>query len=664
MRPKIQARHWVLASAMATLVTGVAGLPARAAELDLETTIAAAPSTADPGQVATYTVEYANHGATAPADPRLRLLLPPGCFLDWTPAEIAAVESTFTDNRGNVVDVRKDTDTCDNMLVSVEGAGGGAPSIPAGATGRFSVNIPLPATIPTVGVFRVESPQELARMYDIARGACGNCDDPTSCFGGPLSSKPAVTADLEVVVDPEPGAGQTPSMGCHALAGFTAGDIALVRRGGCGFGEKALYAQQAGAVGVVIVDDAAHEDENLHSIALVGGEQVAQVTVPVVMIGYRAGEALIAQVGGAERVIATLGGVESEKLPFIATVFHAFNSGDSDPDASNDVATRVTTVSYLGDQAPQAAFSYSPTTPVKGQTVRFADTSSNEPTSWSWDFGDGEGTSSEQNPVYSWAAPGTYTVTLTATNDFGSGSVSHDVAVAGVIQARHETYVAAAAFAEGYKGAFFVTDLEVNNRGLTPMLYQLAWLPRRADNSSPTLSEAFMLAPGHGVRYSNVLDSVFGLSDAVGAVAVLADTANALVMSRTYSQVTGDSPSTFGQSMPGVAADGMITTGQRRRILFLTENQDYRANLGCQNGTASPVTVSAQLFSSDGALLATRSLDLKPRSNDQLNGLFAPYAPLADGYVDVWTETPDAAFFCYGSLADNTSNDPTTVLPQ
>ncbi|NIM15079.1 MAG: PKD domain-containing protein, partial [Candidatus Aminicenantes bacterium] len=39
--------------------------------------------------------------------------------------------------------------------------------------------------------------------------------------------------------------------------------------------------------------------------------------------------------------------------------------------------------------------------------------------SWSWDFGDG-GTSTEQNPTHTYIAMGNYTVTLTATNQFGS----------------------------------------------------------------------------------------------------------------------------------------------------------------------------------------------------------------------------------------------------
>ncbi len=54
-------------------------------------------------------------------------------------------------------------------------------------------------------------------------------------------------------------------------------------------------------------------------------------------------------------------------------------------------------------------------------TIHFTDLSTGSPTSWAWTFGDG-GTSTSQNPSHTYTVPGIYTVTLTATNAFGSDS--------------------------------------------------------------------------------------------------------------------------------------------------------------------------------------------------------------------------------------------------
>ena len=67
---------------------------------------------------------------------------------------------------------------------------------------------------------------------------------------------------------------------------------------------------------------------------------------------------------------------------------------------------------------PQASFSVDPSVTCDG-FVQFTDQSSPLPTAWLWNFGDSN-TSNEQNPQHAYINPGTYTVSLTATNAFGS----------------------------------------------------------------------------------------------------------------------------------------------------------------------------------------------------------------------------------------------------
>jgi PKD repeat protein len=69
--------------------------------------------------------------------------------------------------------------------------------------------------------------------------------------------------------------------------------------------------------------------------------------------------------------------------------------------------------------APVASFTGTPTSGQAPLTVYFTDHSANTPTTWAWNFGDGA-TSALKNPSHTYAAQGSYTVSLTATNAYGS----------------------------------------------------------------------------------------------------------------------------------------------------------------------------------------------------------------------------------------------------
>lgn len=220
--------------------------------------------------------------------------------------------------------------------------------------------------------------------------------------------------------------------------------------------------------------------------------------------------------------------------------------------------------------------------------------------------------------------------------------------------------VPAAVAAAGAEGSFFITDLEVNNRGSSPASFVLRWLPRDTDNSSPLAADEITLQPGATGRFADVVSSAFGLSEGIGALLVESTGSSLSVMSRTFNDSADGS---FGQSLPGVPAQGLIQTGSVVRVLFMAENDDFRSNLGLVNGTELPLTVRYRLHDIDGQVLGEAQVMLPAWGTTQVNRVFAPYAPQQGAYIDVWTETPGGAFTCYGSVLDNLSSDPTTVLP-
>jgi PKD repeat protein len=90
------------------------------------------------------------------------------------------------------------------------------------------------------------------------------------------------------------------------------------------------------------------------------------------------------------------------------------------------------TVSYIDDfvletgasdpvttPPPVADFSGTPTSGNPGLNVTFTDATTNSPTNWTWDFGDGSALSYLESPSHIYTTAGTYTVGLEATNAGG-----------------------------------------------------------------------------------------------------------------------------------------------------------------------------------------------------------------------------------------------------
>jgi hypothetical protein len=103
-----------------------------------------------------------------------------------------------------------------------------------------------------------------------------------------------------------------------------------------------------------------------------------------------------------------------------ATLTNAFTLNPTNTDCTGDTSQPT-------GSAPTASFTAAPGAAIT-HTVNFTDTSSNSPTSWQWDFtNDGIVDSTAQNPSFNYSAAGPFTVKLTATNSFGSGSVTQGV---------------------------------------------------------------------------------------------------------------------------------------------------------------------------------------------------------------------------------------------
>jgi len=363
------------------------------------------------------------------------------------------------------------------------------------------------------------------------------------------------------------------------------------------------------------------------------------------------------------------GGESTEQNPvhtFAEAGVYSVELTVSNSAGSND---EIVLVEVFGDtQPPVAAFFHQPVKPTANEVVRFFDASGGgSADSWDWDFGDG-GSSDHRFARHTFTSEGSFDVSLTVTNSAGSDSIERTIDVAAEVppidpDLDQITFVSSAARTGGVGDSFFVTDIDVNNAGAGMATYKVAWLPRDTDNSAPIVSDEATIEAGETVRISDVLGTVFGVpdgTDAVGAVAFASDSGDLKIFSRTYnSSDTG----TFGQAIPGVASGDLIPAGVMKRILFFTENGGYRSNIGFLNGTGASISIKWRRFTADGTMVDEASVGLPAWGNTQFNKVFSAEAPVEGGYVDVWTDTEGAVFTAYGSVLDNGTSDPTTVLP-
>jgi hypothetical protein len=119
-------------------------------------------------------------------------------------------------------------------------------------------------------------------------------------FGGAFTTD-GVTEDLVLLLDE--GSDPDPNDGCEPVinSGDLAGKIVVIRRGVCEFGFKALVAQNAGAIAVVVINNVEGPP-----ILMGGGDFGDQVTIPVLMVSDVTGAAIVAELDAGNTVNSTM----------------------------------------------------------------------------------------------------------------------------------------------------------------------------------------------------------------------------------------------------------------------------------------------------------------------------------------------------------------------
>ncbi len=156
---------------------------------------------------------------------------------------------------------------------------------------------PVDGSRPRMQMFLWDNSSNSVMSVGSPASVAGNYSTVTADFGDEIGANP-VTAQLAIATSGQ--AGITGEQVCSAVSNVAevTGKIALIRRGECNFEDKVFFAEQAGAVGVIICNAGA-------AIGGMTGPGDFPVTIPSVLIAESACISLRALINGGTPVTAT-----------------------------------------------------------------------------------------------------------------------------------------------------------------------------------------------------------------------------------------------------------------------------------------------------------------------------------------------------------------------
>lgn len=321
--------------------------------------------------------------------------------------------------------------------------------------------------------------------------------------------------------------------------------------------------------------------------------------------------------------------------------------------AGSDTATKTGYITASqAASAPVAAFVANATGGTVPLGVQFVDLSTNAPSAWVWSFGDG-GTSALQNPVHAYTGAGTYTVTLTATNNGGSSTVTKtDYISAGKVAA-----IPVASFVSSVtSGTAPLTVRFVDSSANSPsswiwsfgdgnmsMLQNPAHTYTTADTFSVTLI-ATNSAGSDTVTRTDYITVTYAEPVANFTADVTGGTAPLTVQ---FTDTSANSPTTWSWKF----GDGGKSTDQNPAHTY-TGTGSYTVTLTAKNSAGSNTTKVTGYINITSATTPVASFAADKRSGT---------VPLTVGFTDTSSNSPTTWLWSFGDGLSSTEQNPAHV---
>ncbi len=222
-------------------------------------------------------------------------------------------------------------------------------------------------------------------------------------------------------------------------------------------------------------------------------------------------------------------------------------------------------------------------------------------------------------------------------------------------------FIPAVANAGGAQGTYWTTALTVFNPVGSPRTVEAFYTPRGSDGTTNYLAADLELGARSSATWENVVGTVFGTS---GAGSLEVRGTDIIVSSRT--STPGLEGGSYGQGIPPLAPYHImrIDGAQMQWAGGVVRSSAYRTNLGLCEVWGEDARLRVTLWGEDGLAVGTRTIDLPPFGNTEVNDLphtLGGIDEMANGMVELEILDGDGRVGAYLSIVDNITGDPTYV---
>jgi hypothetical protein len=227
-----------------------------------------------------------------------------------------------------------------------------------------------------------------------------------------------------------------------------------------------------------------------------------------------------------------------------------------------------------------------------------------------------------------------------------------------------DLYLVSVGRSAGSGGSQWYTTVWIHNPGTQTAQVNVSLLLRGQANPAPD-QQLISVAPGETLTFDDIINDLFGLQEAVGALRFQGD-ANVVVGARVFNLPGDDVAESQGQFMAGTPSTFAIAAGEGTDVPGITQPTDgsFRCNFGAVETAGATAELLVTLYDGSGVVLTSQSYSLGPfQAMQESLASIDPQVNVDGGRLKAEVTSGDGRVLVFASMVGNgtVSQDPSTL---